>query len=67
MKKLIAFFALFLCLAVGTASAKGFLKNLWDSLFNKGENTVQTDSSKGGYAKIDTKQLEYPIPYIPVE
>ncbi|MCR4864159.1 MAG: glycoside hydrolase N-terminal domain-containing protein [Bacteroidales bacterium] len=56
MKKIIALFA-FLCLAVGTTSAKGFLKNLGNTLFNKAENT----------AKIDTKQLEYPIPYIPVD
>ena len=56
MKKLIAIFA-FLFLAVGTTSAKGFLKNLGNTLFNKVENT----------AKIDTKQLDYPIPYIPVD
>ena len=66
MKKLIAIFV-FLSLAVGTTSAKGFLKNLWNNVFNKGENTVQTDNTKGGYAKIDIKQLEYTIPYIPVE
>ena len=45
MKKLIAFFA-FLCLAVGTTGAKGFLENP---------------------GKIDTRKLEYTIPYIPVE
>ncbi|MCQ2183064.1 MAG: hypothetical protein MJY89_06645 [Bacteroidales bacterium] len=55
MKKLIAFSA-FLCLAVGTAGAKDTLKDLG--------NTV---SNEGSYAKIDTKKLEYPIPYIPVE
>ncbi|MBO4656665.1 MAG: glycoside hydrolase N-terminal domain-containing protein, partial [Bacteroidales bacterium] len=49
MKKLIAIIA-FLCLAVGTTSAKGFLKNLPE-----------------GSSKIDTKKLEYTIPYIPVE
>ena len=48
MKKLIALFA-FLCLAVGTTGAKGFLQ------------------TPGSYAKIDTKKLEYSIPYIPVE
>ena len=48
MKKLIALIA-FLCLAVGSTSAKGFQKNLG--------NTVN---------KIDTKKIEYPIPYIPV-
>ena len=48
MKKFIALFA-FLCLAVGTTGAKGFLQ------------------TPGSYAKIDTKKLEYSIPYIPVE
>ena len=68
MKKTIAFFA-FLCLAVGTTSAKGFLKNLGNTVFNKVENTVkkEMDNPEGSYAKIDTKKLEYPIPYIPVE
>ena len=69
MKKFIAIIA-FLCLvAVGTISAKGFLKNLANSLFNKVENTAgkKADNPEGSYAKIDTKQLEYAIPYIPVE
>ena len=48
MKKFIALFT-FLCLAVGTTGAKGFLQ------------------TPGSYAKIDTKKLEYSIPYIPVE
>ena len=60
MKKLIAFLA-FLCLAVGTTSAKGFLKSLGNTV-NK-----NTDTPEGSYAKIDTKKLDYPIPYIPVE
>ena len=67
MKKIIALIA-FLCLAVGTISAKGFLKNLWNSVFNKDENTVnQMANPEGSYAQIDTKKLEYPFPYIPVE
>ena len=39
MKKLIAFFA-FLCLAVGTTSANGFLKNLGNTVSNKVGDTV---------------------------
>ena len=68
MKKVIAFFA-FLCLAVGTASAKSFLKNLGNTAFNRVENTVnkKKDNPEGSYAKIDTRKLEYTIPYIPVE
>ncbi|MBQ6045679.1 MAG: hypothetical protein IJL42_09185, partial [Bacteroidales bacterium] len=68
MKKLITFLA-FLCLAVGTTSAKSFLKNLGNNLFTKVENTVDNkmDNPEGNYAKIDTKKLEYTIPYIPVE
>ena len=68
MKKVIAFFA-FLCLAVGTTSAKAFLKNLGNTVFNKVENAIdkKMDNPEGSQAKIDTKKLEYPIPYIPVE
>ena len=68
MKRLIAFFA-FLCLAVGTSSAKGFLKSLGSTVFNKVENTVnkKMDNPEGSDAQIDTRKLEYAIPYIPVE
>ena len=60
MKKLLAVFA-FLCLAVGSTSAKGFLKDLGNTVNKK------MDNPEGSYAEIDTKKLEYPIPYIPVE
>ena len=53
MKKLIALLT-FLCLAVGTTSAEGSLKNLGN-----------TDPE--GSSQIDIKKLEYAIPYIPVE
>ena len=68
MKKLVTLFA-FLCLALGTSSAKNFLKNLGNAVFNKVENTVnkKMDNPEGSYAKIDTRKLEYTIPYIPVE
>ncbi|MBO7622593.1 MAG: hypothetical protein J6S64_00995, partial [Bacteroidales bacterium] len=68
MKKLSALFA-FLCLAVGTTSARGFLKNLGNTVSNKVENSVNKmmDNPEGSYAKIDTKKLELAIPYIPVE
>lgn len=55
MKKLIAFIAL-LCLAVGITGCKGSVKN-----------PENTDNPEGSYAKIDTRKLEYPFPYIPVE
>ena len=68
MKKSIAFFTL-LCLAVGTTSTNGFPKDLGNSVSNKVENTVnrKTDKPEGSDAKIETKKLEYSIPYIPVE
>ena len=60
MKKLLAIFA-FMCLAVGSTSAKGFLKDLGNTANKK------MDNPEGSYAKIDTRKLEYTIPYIPVE
>ena len=48
MKKLLAVFA-FLCLAVGSTSAKGFLKDLGNTANKK------MDNPEGSYAKIDTK------------
>ena len=68
MRKLIAFFTL-MCLMVGTTSAKGILMNLGNTVFSKVENAVdkKTENPEGSYAKIDTKKLEYSIPYIPAE
>ena len=59
MKKLIALFA-FLCLTVGTTSAKGFLKDLGNTVSNKVGDTVdkKMDNPEGSYAKIDTKKIE---------